>query len=286
MDDGVTLKLFVESWEVFRTPVLASAVTGTVLGLLGVYIVLRRMVFLSAALSQCASLGVVLAFYAQIHWGFTGIFGAPSVWSAAATFVAALLPSLDKSPHGHRRDAFLGFGFLVGASGTLAVGTRIVQEVHDVHTILFGSAVAVLDEHLTLLIALGAPLLFIQLWWMRGFIQVSFDRDGARLRGLPVRLLELTLLTSMALAISFGTRVVGALPVFAFSVLPAVMAIRLSANVPRALVMGALIGGMIGVAGYVVAFLYQLPVGASQAGLGCLGVLCVEVVKRAGARTG
>ena len=55
---NATLQTFLDGWDVFRDPVLASFVAGATLGLLGVYIVLRRMVFVSAALSQAAGLGV------------------------------------------------------------------------------------------------------------------------------------------------------------------------------------------------------------------------------------
>ena len=51
---------FIEGWELFRDPVLSAAIAGAVLGYLSVYIVLRRMVFVSAAVTQSAGLGVAL----------------------------------------------------------------------------------------------------------------------------------------------------------------------------------------------------------------------------------
>mgnify|MGYP001549500826 CR=1 FL=1 len=69
MDEtGLTLADFFEGWALFEYPALAGAVAGAILGLLGVYVVLRRLVFLSAAVSQAAGLGVVIAFY--LHAAF------------------------------------------------------------------------------------------------------------------------------------------------------------------------------------------------------------------------
>ena len=73
------------------------------------------------------------------------------------------------------------------------------------------------------------------------------------------------LVASLAMAVSLSTRVLGALPVFAFTVLPAMAGLRLAPNVAGAAAVAALLGAVAGVVGYGVAFLYQLPVGASQA---------------------
>src|SRR5206468_12324584 len=53
-----TFNDFFAAWDLFRDPVFAAMIAGATLGYLGVYIVLRRMVFVSAALSQAAGLGV------------------------------------------------------------------------------------------------------------------------------------------------------------------------------------------------------------------------------------
>lgn len=258
------LALFFSSWELFREPALAGLVAGALLGYLGVYVVLRRMVFLSAALSQSAGLGVTFAFYAQLHLGLSAALASPTLFATVATLAAALLLLVEERPTRLRRESALGAVYLVGSAGALALGTRIVDEAHDIDSILFGSAVAVLPESFTLLLTAAVVLFALHLWWRRGFLQASFDRDGARVRGLPVGLLEGTLLASLAVAISVGTRILGALPVFAFSVLPAMAALRLSTNVPRGLFLATLFGALSGFAGYLVAFLYELPVGAAQ----------------------
>jgi zinc transport system permease protein len=261
-ETALTLDGFFAAWELFRDPALAGALAGALLGFLGVYVVLRRMVFLSAALTQAAGLGVAGSFYAQLHLGATGLLAAPMAGATAATLLAtALLASV----RGPGRDRALGIAYLVGAAGTVAVGTRIAQEVQDIHGLLFGSAVVVLPGDLALLGWVAGAIGLVHLLGVRGFVQASFDRDGAAVRGLPVRTLEVSLLVSVAVAISVCTRVLGALPVFAFSVLPAAAAIRLAPNVPRALWGAAALGAAAGFGGYVVAYLARLPVGAAQA---------------------
>lgn len=276
--DALTLSLFFESWPLFREAVLAGTIAGALLGFMGVYVIIGRMVFLSAALSQVAGLGVTLAFYAQLHLGAGLILGSPILVSLAVTLLAAALVARDRSGLGEGRDGRLGTLFLVGAAGSLVVGTRIVEEIQDIQSVLFGSAVAVLPEDLRLTMILAGVLLLIHLWWLRGFLGVAIDPDGSRVRGLPVDALQIALLVSLATAISMTTRVIGALPVFAFSVLPALAAIRLAPNVQRAIFLAGLFGATAGFLGYLLSFLCELPVGASQALVAAAFVLAAEAL--------
>lgn len=274
------LTTFFEAWPLFRDSVLAATTAGAVLGFLGVYIVLRRMVFLSAALSQAAGFGVTLAFWAQLAIGVPAFVASPSLGAAVLTLTVVAFLLSDQSPDTGRRDAYLGVAFLVGAAGTLAVGTRIVQELQDVETLLFGTAVAVVPEDLAELALVCGVVLGLHLWWRRGFVAVATDRTDARVRGLPVRFLELVLLASIALTISVTTRVLGALPAFAFSVLPAMAALTLAPSVNVALASSMVLGAAMGFAGYFVAYVWDLPVGASQALVGAVGFVVFSATAR------
>ena len=107
MDSSPTLAEFFASWELFRDPVLAGMIVGATLGYLGVYIVLRRMVFASSAIAQAAALGVALSFWlpavidplghAAGHAAGPGGHVIPSplfqpvLWAVAASLLATLV---------------------------------------------------------------------------------------------------------------------------------------------------------------------------------------------------
>ncbi|MNX87949.1 High-affinity zinc uptake system membrane protein ZnuB [compost metagenome] len=107
-------------------------------------------------------------------------------------------------------------------------------------------------------------LIALMVWWRRGLIFSSFDPDGAKVRGLPVSFLAGFILVAIAFTVSIATRALGALPVFAFSVLPAMAAIALARNPTAAMLLAALFGALGGVGGYMLAFFGDFPVGASQ----------------------
>jgi zinc transport system permease protein len=144
------------------------------------------------------------------------------------------------------------------------VATRIVAELHDVQSLLLGSAVAVLPGQAHGVIALSAVLVALHLCLQRGFVEALFDADGARVRGLPVTFLHGAMMVGLAVAISVCTRVLGALPVFAFSVLPALAVLGWVHSMPQALMAAACVGGGSGAVGYFLAYVYALPVGAAQ----------------------
>jgi zinc transport system permease protein len=279
-DNGASLQAFVDALDLFVDPLLAATWAGALLGLLGVYVLVRRMVFLSAALSQSAGLGVAGAWYAQIHLGLAASWCTPTLGAAVATLGAAALMLAGPRSMAARRDSALGLVYLLGSAGTLALGTRIVQEVQDIETILFGSAVAVLPEDAAQVRNLALGLGVIHLWWHRGLTQVAVDPLGARIRRLPVRLLEWLLVLSLAAAVSVCTRVLGALPVFAFTVLPAMAALQVAPNVPWALLIAAVAGAVAGAGGYLAAYLWELPVGASQSLVAALLLAAAWLVGR------
>ena len=274
--ENLTLKMFFDSWELFRESALAGAVAGSVLGFLGVYIIARKMVFFSAALSQTAGLGVTLAFYVQIHLHLGGFFTEPLNAAMLSAFILVAIIMADSSEDGYSRDRFLGLAFLVGSAGMLVVGTRILQEIQDIQTLIFGSAVAVLPEDFKLLVTIFIVIAAVHLVLWRGFISVTLDRADASIRKLPTFSLELCLLILLAVGISVCTRILGALPAFAFSVLPAMAAVRLVSNMQRALIVAAIIGGVTGFMGYLFSYLYEFPVGPSQVLVGVGFVVVAE----------
>jgi zinc transport system permease protein len=206
----------------------------------------------------------------------------PYLCSLVITGLTAAL--LYRKPRGRlTREGLLGLAYLVAAGLALMLGTRISQEAHDIQAILFGTGVMVRPEDTQLVLAGATLVLGLSLWWRRGIVFASFDPEGARVRGLPVRRLNLALMLAIALMVSISTRSLGALPVFAFSVLPALGAIALAPSPTVALLVAALFGAVAGGGGYLLAFFGQFPVGASQtvvAGALALATIAVGALRR------
>ena len=275
-NEPTSLADFLAAWELFRDPLLCALAAGVVLGFLSVYIVLRRMVFVSAAVTQSAGLGVALAFYGEIHLGLTL---EPIYVAAALALGATLLLLLDPQKLHLTRESVLGLVFAATGGAAVLVGDRIAQEAHDIQAILFGTAVLVRPLDLRVVLVVGAVVMALHLWWLRGFVLASFDPVAARVQGLPVALLQGLLLVSIGLAVGTTARALGALPVFALSTLPAMAALLLGCGLRLAFLVATLLGALAGVGGYLLAFFLRFPVGASQTATASGFVLVALVVR-------
>lgn len=270
---GPTLSDFWDSWEIYEHGVLAGVIVGATLGLLGVYVVLRRFVFLSAAIGQTASFGVVVSLFLATHAGLQLESGemqvpwwvpSPTVGAAVMAMLATLVILSRKERATVFREGLLGALFLIGAAGTILLGAELTHEMHAIEAILHGVGVAVLPEDFEVVAVLGTFVFVVHLFFWRGFAAVGFDPIGARVHRLPVLLLDLMMALTLALAMASGIRALGALPVFALSILPSLAAIRIAPSLPWALVLGALLGAVAGFLGYLWSFLSDWPVGATQ----------------------
>ena len=161
----------------------------------------------------------------------------------------------------------------------MLVGNHITQEAHDIAAILFGTAVLVRYEDLVAVSVVGAGVVALALALRRPLVFASFDPDGARVQGLPVRALELGLLSGIALQVAVSTRALGALPVFAFSVLPGVAALLALRTMRGVLPLAGLLGAVAGGVGYLMAFFADSPVGATQAAVAAAMVLLAVPVR-------
>jgi zinc transport system permease protein len=261
-DVGPTWSEFVSGWDLFRDAVLAGGFAGATLGFLSVYVVLRRMVFVSAAVTQAAGLGVALSFYAAIHLGIA----VDPLWGAIAmSLVTAAILTADPKRLGLSREMVLGLLFASTSGAAVLVGSRITQEAHDIQAILFGTAVVVSSDDMHHLAWSGALVVGVQLWMMRGFAFASFDPLAAQVQRLPVRLLDLVLLLSVGAMVGEAARALGALPAFAMSTLPGMAALLLVRGpLPLTFAVASLFGAAAGVVGYLVAFFHEFPVGSAQ----------------------
>ncbi len=261
---------FVGAFEIFRDPLICAAVAGLVLGFLGVYVLLRRMVFVGATITQSAALGVALSFYAEIHLGLAV---EPVIGAAMASLAATLLLLIDERRLGTARESLLGLAYAGTGGAAVLVGDRIAQESHDIQSILFGTAVLVRPTDLLAVVVTATVALAVHVVFFRGLSFASFDPIAARVQGLPVRVLQGVVLVTIGLVVGVSARALGALPVFALSTLPAMAALMLRTGVRSAFAIAAALGVVAGVGGYLFAFFASFPVGASQTAVAAALVL-------------
>lgn len=245
---------------------IVGAVSGAICGFVGVYVVLRRIIFVSAALTQVSSFSVALAFYLQ-GLAVVSSLGAwidPFTMSLIFTGLAALFFALKRDFFPISQEGVIGFGFLIASGLVVIIGDRITKGAHDIADILFGSAVVVDPTDVYLIPSVALITIIVHLIFYKDFIFVSFDQDTALLYKYPVRLLNTVLLLTVGIIVAVTTRALGALPVFALIALPPLAGLFLTEKLNMVFIISAIIGVLSALFGYFFSFILSIPTGASM----------------------
>jgi len=211
------------SMEVLREPFLryalfAGLLAGSVCAFLGVYVILRRIVFLGVALSEAAALGVALGLF--VGWN-------PEAAAFGLTLLAALLFSLSGRYRILSQESLIGWAYVVAAGvAIILMAKNPVAEAHGLDVVSGSLLYASAREIWQLGILAGVVLLTFTLLH-RMFIFVSFDKETARSMGLKTSVYEFGFYACLGLSISLAMKTAGILFVFASLVIPAMISLSL-----------------------------------------------------------
>jgi len=250
-------------WEasfLWRDPLLAAALSALLCAFVGVYVVLKRSAFASAAVSQAAGLGVVVALLLPHLFDLQP---SPLLVGIVAGTLSAGLFGVSRRGGLVGVEASIALAYVLAAAASLLLGTFLTHEYESVHGILFGDAVAAPPEELLALGATTVVVALLHLAFVRQFLFVSFDPETAAAMGMPVRRYNMALYFSAGLAIAVATRAVGALPVFALTVVPAAGGLLLFDRLGRVIAYALATAVAATLLGYYLSFIWSLPTGAT-----------------------
>lgn len=258
---------FFESSFLWLDAVIAACFCAAAAAVVGQQAILRRVVFLPAALSQLAGLGVVTAFLLAhlLPDGCRSAAESPRAFAILFSVGGAVALGLFQGARGATREWGLGAAYVTSSALVLLIGGHIPQELHDVNDILFGNAIAIERSQMVETVAVSIAVLALQTALARPFAAIAFDPATSRAHGVPVRGLEALVFLAMGLAVATATRTVGALPAFAFAVFPSAGAFALAREARAATLLAAALGAASAFLGYYASFVLSLPTGASMA---------------------
>ena len=206
---------------------VAGVLASIACGVVGPYVVTRRLVFLAGALAHIAIGGVGAAIF--LAWAFPATFGGLTALAGGTAVAVLSAPILALLHHRVRERLDTVVGVLW--AGGMAIGLLLIKLTPGYHTelmsYLFGSLVFVGWRDVALLAILAAVVVATTLLFQRRFLALCLDTEQATLRGIPVLATDTVLLVLMALTVICLTQVVGLILVIALMSLPAATAGRL-----------------------------------------------------------
>ena len=255
---------FLAAREIWQAPLAASVVAGALLGFLGVYAVLRRTVFVSAALTQISTVGLVVGLFLEERLHVEAEHAHHQLGMAMGFAVAGALLIGGLRPRRLPAEATVGAAW-VAASAAVVLGiSQLVHASHDVGGMVFGNAVAVPEDELWMIGAVALLCAAIHLAFAKEIAFASFDPETATALGMRVRVWEAVLSLTVGLAIPASARALGALPVFALLTLPASAALLLGLRFRAVFAAATLLGVVAAAGGYLLSWGAETPTGATM----------------------
>ena len=233
----------------------ACVLSGITCGVVGTYVVCRRMVFLAGGITHASFGGLGIAFYA----------GANPI---AGAMVFAVLSALGIEWAGSRgrirEDSAIGIIWSVGmAVGALFMSLRPGYTSGDLSNFLFGSIVTVTRTDVQALAVLTLVVIVGTLLWLRPVMYVAFDRDFARSRGIPTRVISYAMAALVAVTIVLSIRIMGIVLLISLVTMPVVIVNSLSRSYRTIALAAPLVAVAGNVAGLVVSYNFEVPPGAA-----------------------
>ncbi|MBR2424179.1 MAG: metal ABC transporter permease [Tidjanibacter sp.] len=233
---------------------LAAVLSGVACGIVGTYVVTRRLVFLGGGITHASFGGIGIAY----HFGLNPIGGA---------MIFAILSALGIEWAGAkgriREDSAIGIVWSLG----MAIGTLFIFATPgyapNLMSFLFGDVLTVGHSNIVALEVLVGVLCVVMLLWYRPVMWASFDKDYARSQGVRADLILTAMTVLTAITIVLSIRIVGIVLLISLLTVPAVIASALTKSYPRILLLASLFAVVGNVVGLWVAYEVDFPVGAT-----------------------
>lgn len=246
-------------WEIlgyqfFRHALWASALTAIVCGIIGAYIVVRRIVFVSGGITHASFGGLGLG----VYLGINPILSA----GVAATLSALVVGGLSRGRGAMREDSAIAAVWSVG----MALGVIFLMltpgYTTSLSSYLFGNILLVGRADLVMLGACALLLVGVFARWYRPILYSMFDPDFAETRGMRAGLCNTLMLVLVAISLVLSIRLVGIMLLMSLLSLPQSIASLLTADFRRLMLYSVLISMGASVVGLYLSYLLSLPTGA------------------------
>jgi ABC-type Mn2+/Zn2+ transport system permease subunit len=242
-------------YEFFVRGLIAATMVGGLCGLIGVYIVLRRMSYIGHGLSHAVFGGAVVSYVMSFNF----YIGA-SLWG----FVSALLINTTS-----RRRPTIGADAAIGiiTTASFALGIALISRyrtfTRSFDAALFGNILGVTDNDLIAIGAVAGTTLLIVFFSYKQLLFTTFDPDVARYHGIPVGWIDTLFSLILAGVIVVSMQVLGVTLIAATIVTPPIIARLLTNSFHRMVIISTLVGLCSGFVGIYISYFIDVSSGAT-----------------------
>ncbi len=242
------------SFEFMQNAILAGILVSIACGVIGTLVVINRMVLISGGIAHSAYGGIGIAMF----FGFSPMLGA-TLFSIFIAISIALITLKDSS----RSDTIIAVFWALG----MAIGIIFIDLTDgysaNLMSYLFGSILSVPKSDIYIIASFNILIFLIIKYFYKEFLAMSYDREFAILRGVPVKFLYTLLLVMIAQTVVMTIQVVGLILVIALLTIPVYIAEKLTKSLFKMMIISSILGSIFTLIGLYLSYNFNITSGAS-----------------------
>ena len=242
------------TYDFIQHAFIAAIIVSIACGIIGTYVVVNRIVFISGGIAHIAFGGLGAAYY----FGVNPLIGAGTI-SVLSAFGLGFLNYRGKE----REDTVIGILWALG----MAMGSIFISltpgYAPDLMSYLFGSILTVSMSDLIIMGIWDIIIILFVLIFFKQFQAISYDREYSRTRGIPVHLLYTILLFLIAITVVMLIQIMGALLLIALITIPVTLATIFSQSIKRIMILSSFVSLIFTLSGLWVSYFFDIPSGAA-----------------------
>ena len=262
-------------YEFIQNAIAAGILASIACGIIGVYVVVKRIVFISGGIAHASFGGIGLGYYL----GINPILGVLP-FSIASALIMGVISKRSRLPE----DTSIGILWAMGMSiGILLIGLK-PGYAPDLMTYLFGNILTVPFSDIILMLILDGIIILVVYAFYKEFLALCFDEEYTTVLGVPTEHLYLVLLSLIALTVVVLIKVVGIILVLALLTIPAAFSRQFTSNLKKMMFLSIMFGAVFTCFGLWLSYMVDVPSGATIILVMSAVYLLYSLVKSIGSR--
>jgi ABC-type Mn2+/Zn2+ transport system permease subunit len=241
-------------YDFFTRGLIAATLVGALCGLVGVYIVLRRMSYIGHGLSHAVFGGAVASYVMGVNF-----YAGAGIWGFAAALMINGLSRRKKIG----ADAAIGIITTASFAFGVALISRYRRFTRNFDAALFGNILGVTQQDLIAIAVVSVVTLVLVFFLYKQLLFVTFDPDVAPIYGVRTGVTETVFALMLAGTIIASMQVMGVTLIAAAIVIPAIVARLLTDSFSRMLWLATLVGALCGLFGIYLSYFLDVASGAT-----------------------
>jgi zinc transport system permease protein len=241
-------------FEFFRNAVIAGMISSVVCGIIGSYVVVKRLVSMSGGLAHAAFGGIGLGYFLGID---------PVAGAVGFTTGIALLIGVIREKLSQQVETLIGAVWAAGMALGILLIALAPGYAPDLFGFLFGNILLIPTGDLIVMSLLALVICVVVGLWFNQLMAVTFDEEYARVMNLPVTALILLLFLLIALTVVVLIRVVGIILVIALLTLPAAVAREFTQSIRAMMAVSIMFAAACSLGGLFLSYALDAPSGAT-----------------------